>query len=57
MERDDVITSPEKPTQHVWVKDRAGNEFICPVDVLKDPKHATKEELESCVNDARIGAA
>jgi hypothetical protein len=53
----DVITSPDKPTQHVWVKDRAGNEFICPAEALKDPKHATKEELKNCVDDARIGAA
>ena len=57
MKTDDVLTSPEKPTQHVWVKDKAGNEYICPADALKDPKHATKQELENCVDDARIGAA
>ena len=28
----------------VRVKDAAGNEFICPLDALKDPKHATEEE-------------
>jgi hypothetical protein len=57
MAKDDIITTPKKPTQHVWVKDRAGNEYICSVDVLKDPKHATKEELENCVDDAKVGAA
>jgi len=37
---------------YVWVKDKAGNEFICPVNALKDPKKASKEELSKCVNDA-----
>jgi hypothetical protein len=36
----------------VRVKDAAGNEFICPLDALKDPKHATEEELANCVDDA-----
>ena len=40
--------------QHVWVKDKAGNEFICPVDVLKDPKHVSEEELKNCVDDASV---
>lgn len=51
------ITSPEHPTQHVWVKDREGNEYICPVDALKDPKKASPEELANCVDTARIGGA
>lgn len=36
----------------VWVKDRAGNEYVCPVDALKDPKEASKDELEKCIDDA-----
>ncbi|MEN6490257.1 MAG: hypothetical protein ABFD66_15490 [Smithella sp.] len=45
----------EKPGRvpFVWVKDKAGNEFICQVDALKDPKKATEEELKNCVNDAK----
>ncbi len=43
--------------QHVWVKDRAGNEYICPIEVLKDPKKATKEELKDCVDDASVPQA
>jgi hypothetical protein len=39
----------------VWVKDRKGNEFLCPVDSLKDPKHATEEELNNCFDDATMG--
>jgi hypothetical protein len=34
----------------VWVKDREGNEFICHMSDLKDPKKATKEELAKCVD-------
>ena len=54
---EDRITSPESPTQHVWVKDREGNEYICPADALKDPKKASKEELDACADTARIGGA
>lgn len=43
---------PEKRLQHVWVKDRAGNEYVCPADALKDPNNATEEELRNCVDDA-----
>jgi hypothetical protein len=34
----------------VWVKDREGNEFICHMSDLKDPKQATKEGLAKCVD-------
>ncbi|MGD9124770.1 MAG: hypothetical protein PVG60_06735 [Desulfarculaceae bacterium] len=40
---------------YVWVKDRAGNEFICPVSALKDPQSATDDELKGCVDDAKAG--
>jgi len=40
---------------YVWVKDKAGNEFICELGALKDPKKATKEELDNCINDASAG--
>jgi hypothetical protein len=48
---DDVIT-PTKRQQFVWVKDNAGNEYACPVDVLKKPEALTEEERKSCVDDA-----
>ena len=41
-------TKPSDPL--VWVKDKEGNEFICLMSQLKDPKKATKEELEQCVD-------
>lgn len=46
------VSEPKGRTQFVWVKDKAGNEFVCPIDALKDPKKATKEELKNCVEDA-----
>jgi hypothetical protein len=47
----------EKEKKDVWVrvKDNAGNEFICPLDALKERKSATDEELENCVDDATVG--
>jgi hypothetical protein len=47
----------EKEKKDVWVKvkDDAGNEFICPIDALKDRNSVTDEELENCVEDAVTG--
>ena len=47
----------EKEKKDVWVrvKDNAGNEFICPLNALKERKSATDEELENCVDDAVVG--
>ena len=36
----------------VWVKDKAGNEFVCRIDDLKDPKNVSDEDLENCIDDA-----
>lgn len=45
----------EKKSVYVRVKDGAGNLFLCPIDALKDPKQASEEELENCVDDAVVG--
>lgn len=42
-------------TQFVWVKDKKGNEFICPATALKDPKKAKPDELKNCIDDATAG--
>ena len=39
----------------VWVKDKAGNEFVCHVTDLKDPKNVSEEDLKNCLDDATIG--
>jgi hypothetical protein len=41
-------------SKYVRVKDYAGNDFVCPIDALKDPKDVTEEELENCVDDATV---
>jgi hypothetical protein len=41
-----------KKQVYVRVKDGAGNQFLCPIDALKDIKKATDEDLENCVDNA-----
>ena len=50
---DDVI-APKSRQQFVWVKDNAGNEYACPVDVLKKPEEMTEEEKNGCIDDASV---
>ena len=45
----------ENKTTYVRVQDKAGNEFLCPIDVLKDPKTASDDELDNCVDDGTVG--
>jgi hypothetical protein len=49
------MSEEEKKDVWVRVKDTAGNEFICPLDALKERKTATEEELENCLDDAVRG--
>ena len=44
-----------KKSVFVRVKDQSGNEFICPIETLIDPKNATEEELSNCVDDGVVG--
>jgi hypothetical protein len=39
----------EKSRVYVRVKDRAGQEFICPREALRDPSEFDEEELQQCV--------
>jgi len=47
------VTELKGRTQFVWVKDKAGNEFVCPIDALKDPKNVSGDDLTNCVDDAK----
>lgn len=50
------MTKAHKAAQSfVWVTDKKGNQFICPMDALKDPKKASKEELKNCVDEGKAG--
>ena len=44
-----------KTNLYVRVKDRGGNDFICPIESLIDPTNATEDELDHCVDDAIVG--
>jgi hypothetical protein len=47
-----MIMAEEKRESLVYVKDEAGNLFICPLDALRDPKSLSEEEKKNCVSDA-----
>lgn len=49
------MTRKEKKEVWVRVKDDVGNEFICPLNALKDRQSATEDELDHCVDDAITG--
>lgn len=40
----------ERSKNYVWVKDAAGNEFLCPADALKRREDVTKAELKDCID-------
>ena len=46
------MSAQERKTLYVRVKDGAGNQFLCPIDALKDIQKATEQELENCVDNA-----
>ena len=47
----DVIEEPQHKQRFVWVKDKAGNEFVCYLEDLKDPKNVSDEDLKNCLDD------
>ena len=51
---DEEINEPTKRTNFVWVRDKAGNEYVCSAEFLKDPKNVSEEELKNCVDDASV---
>jgi hypothetical protein len=40
---------------YVKVKDFAGNEYVCPIDALRDLKEVPEDVLDNCVDDATVG--
>jgi hypothetical protein len=50
----DEVNAPTGRQQFVWVKDNSGNEYACPVDVLKKPDEMTAEERSKCIDDASV---
>lgn len=47
---------PEKDENvYVKVKDMAGNEFVCPLNELRDTKGISETELENCFEGDVVG--
>ena len=49
------MTDSAKKDVYVRVKDGAGNDFLCPLDALKEPSEISDEDLENCVDDGTVG--
>ena len=49
------MTVETKKPKYFKLKDRDGNEFLCPLKALKSIKAATEEELDECVEADVIG--
>jgi hypothetical protein len=41
--------------KYIRLKDKVGNEFLCPLDALKSIEEATEEELAECVEGDVVG--
>jgi hypothetical protein len=48
----DVIEEPKHKQRFVWVKDKVGNEHVCRIEDLQNPKNVTDEDLKNCLDDA-----
>ncbi|MDD5204370.1 MAG: hypothetical protein PHS17_03065 [Desulfobacterales bacterium] len=46
------FTVDEHEQRLVWVRDKAGNEYVCRVMDLKDPSRVSDDDLRNCVDDA-----
>ncbi len=49
------MNTENKDDVYVKVKDMAGNEFVCPLNELRDVKGVSEEELENCFEGDVIG--
>lgn len=49
------MSASKDPQMYVKVRDLAGNQFVCPIEALKDPKEVSEEVLDHCVDDATVG--
>ena len=49
------MNTDNSETLYVKVKDMAGNDFVCPLNELKDPKQLSEDELENCVEEVVVG--
>ena len=39
-----------RKSRFVWVTDREGNQFVCPLNALRNPDELTEEEKARCID-------
>jgi hypothetical protein len=49
------VNTNKKGDVYFKVKDMAGNEFVCPLDELRNVKNVSEEELENCFEGDVVG--
>ncbi|MFO7644120.1 MAG: hypothetical protein R6W95_07035 [Desulfosarcina sp.] len=49
------MNTEKKEDVYVKVKDMAGNEFVCPLNALRDLKSISETELENCFEGDVVG--
>jgi hypothetical protein len=49
-----AMLGKEDKNVYVRVKDKAGNDFLCPIDALRNPNDITDDEMAECVDDATV---
>ena len=49
------MNTENKDDVFVKVKDKAGNEFVCPLNELRNVKSVSEEELENCFEGDVLG--
>ncbi len=49
------MSAEDKDAVYVKVKDAAGNEFVCPLNELKDVNSISESELDNCFDGDVVG--
>jgi hypothetical protein len=50
-----IMSEFDRGELFVRVKYRSGEEFVCPLKALRNPKDLSPEELDNCVDSATVG--
>ena len=53
--KDSIMNTDNNEALYVKVKDMAGNDFVCPLNELRDPRQLSEDELENCVEEVVVG--
>ena len=50
---DEYYEEPKHKQRFVW--DKAGNEYVCRIEDLENPKNISDDDLKNCLDDASRG--